>query len=279
MSVQIERTFGQAAEPELATPVNVWERLLPALADVRNWSATLPEGRPRGVSTAADGETPPRVRLDPMSQLAVRQKVLPLDRRITKLGEAVIGPAAPFQIRAVRVGVNATGAEGTPLTARPVEEPFAAAQYQTLTDAEKLSRPSFEPMAAGVEALGNAVRAGGQRSAPVQWRTLRLEPVDNDTAPPATVSATRAGKLGAVDAAKGAALRTTGMERFAPPEGKRPLVALAPEAWTLASKTDLRPREGVSPSKAQGVSDEALREIPEGERKDWQVVPVRGGRG
>jgi hypothetical protein len=86
VSVNIERTFGEAAPPELATPVDVWTRLLPALADVRNWSATLPAGRPRGVSTAADRETPPRVRLDPMSQLAVRQKVLPLDRRITKLG-------------------------------------------------------------------------------------------------------------------------------------------------------------------------------------------------
>jgi hypothetical protein len=274
VSVEIEKTFGQAAEPELAAPVDVWERLLPALADVRNWSATLPEGRPRGVSTAADRETPPRVRLDPMSQLAVRQKVLPLDRRITKLGEAVIGAPARFRIRAVRAGTGAGGEGGTLLTTDAVNEPFAVAQYQTLTDAERLSSPSFQPMAAGMEALGEAVRAGGNRPAPVQWRTLLLEPrVGENAEAPRDVLARMAGKMGAVDASKDAGLRATGMERFAPPAGAVPTATLEPERWTLASTRDLDARPGAETSAAWGTSTEALRELPVGERGRWQVVP------
>jgi hypothetical protein len=225
------RPSARPPEPELAAPVDVWDASCPPSPTCATGARRCPIGRPRGVSTAADGETPPRVRLDPMSQLAVRQKVLPLDRRITKLGEAVIGPLPASAIRAVRVGATPPGGP-------------APAHHEARERALRRGAvPDADRRGAALAALLRADGRGGggprqrrscgrgNRPAPVQWRTLRLEPSDRDASTaPGPVSATRAGKLGAVDAAKGAALRTTGMERFAPPEGKRPLVALAPEA-------------------------------------------------
>jgi hypothetical protein len=134
VSVSFERPSARPPEPELA-PGGRLGRLLPALADLRNWSATLPDRAPPvGCRRRPTGE-PPRVRLDPMSQLAVRQKVLPLDRRITKLGRGRHRGPARFRIRRrPRAGTGA-GAREAPSSPRALNEPFAAAQYQTLTDA------------------------------------------------------------------------------------------------------------------------------------------------
>ena len=53
---------------------------------------------------------------------------------------------------------------------------FAAAQFEELTDAEKLSRASFERMQAGVEVASASVRAGPSISAPLEYESAYRDP-------------------------------------------------------------------------------------------------------
>ncbi len=240
VTVSFDETFGDPPERARIEPVNLWDPLLAALRDLRNWSATLPTGTARGVSTAADGEQPARVRLDPMSVLAVRQKVMPLDRRITRLGESPIEGPTRIRVGAVRVGCDALGVGGANVQHEALNEPFAAAQYESLDDAQRLSRPSFEPMAAGAQAQGRALAT----ERPVVHRP-RLETIRVGRDPSvAQVLQRMHAQMAQVDSASVAALRIGGAERYAPGFGAVPMMTLAPEQWALASTHDLRALTG-----------------------------------
>ena len=75
--------------------------------------------------------------------LTVKQSVVPLDLDISRFGQAAPAGARRFTISSVSLG-------GQGQTTQPVKEFFAPAQFFEMSDDEKLSRPSFEPMAAGV---------------------------------------------------------------------------------------------------------------------------------
>ena len=68
---------------------------------------------------------------------------MPLDLDISRFGQAAPAGARRFTISSVSLG-------GQSQTTEPVKEFFAPAQFFEMSDDEKLSRPSFEPMAAGV---------------------------------------------------------------------------------------------------------------------------------
>jgi len=267
VTVAFDETFGDPPDPARLPPVDVWVPLRAALADLRNWSATLPEGAARCVSTAADGEQPPRVRLDPQSVLAVRQKVMPLERRITKLGEQPV--AAPTRVRlvALRVGCNEDGSGGTAVAHEGLREPFAAGQYEALDDAQRLSRPSFEPMVAGATAQGRALRTERAVTRRPQVETIRVGRPGRTTA---AVLQRMQQQAAQVDSAGVAAMRTEGMARYAPGVGALPMMTLAAEQWVVASTVDLRKAPDAMPG-AWGAVAEGRRAA--GERGAWQVVP------
>jgi hypothetical protein len=276
VSVGFDATFGDPPLREQIETIDVWAKLQPALQDVRNWSATLPAGRSRGVSVAADQEVPARVRLDPMSELAVRQKVLPLDRRITKLGEGRIAGPSRFRVSAVRVGANAAGSEGTVIPATAVEEPFAPGQYESLTDAQRLSSPSYEPMTAGALVQGASAQTGGAVPRTIQVRTIRAQ--REDTFPSASQRLQQ--QMMIVGASQLAAMRNTGTERYAPAPGASPMVALDPESWMIASTRNLSPETnatGMTWGAAAGALQQQLRSDPR-QQGVWQVVPAHEAR-
>lgn len=282
VSVDFDTTFGDRPTPEQIETVDVWARLQPALQDVRNWSATLPAGRSRGVSVASDQEVPARVRLDPMSELAVRQKVLPLDRRLTKLGEGRIEGPVRYRVSAVRIGAGTDGRGGDTVSSQPVEEPFAPGQYETLTDAQRLSRPSFEPMPAGVKVQGAAATTAGAAdltSRTILCRSFRASIAGDDPGASRSVAARLQAQMQSASAAQLTAMRSTGMERYALAPGAAPLVTLAPQTWTLASTDTLSGASGSTGTwgqtadalRSQRTSDpsqqEALQIVPTFERR------------
>ena len=81
--------------------------------------------------------------LHPLGTLTVKQSVVPLNLDISRFGQAAPAGARRFTISSVSLG-------GQNQTTRPVKDFFAPAQFFEMSDDEKLSRPSFEPMAAGV---------------------------------------------------------------------------------------------------------------------------------
>jgi hypothetical protein len=154
----IGRSFdlGSDPPPPALEPVDPLPVLLAALADPHNWNSALPVRsralvtvRPRPVR---DGV----VAAHPKASLDVRQAVVPLGIRIERFAGAPLARPRRFAITRVALG------------RRPVAEPrqlralFTAADYLELTDDEKVARPSFESMPAGVVVAPTGWTFGGQ---------------------------------------------------------------------------------------------------------------------
>src|SRR5206468_5897112 len=87
----------------------------------------------------------------PLGTLTVRQRVVPLGLEIARYGGAQPRDRGPFEI-AVQA---ADGSSGAPEAT--VEDQFARAQFFDLSEAERLSAPSFEAMAAGARLGGGGL--------------------------------------------------------------------------------------------------------------------------
>ncbi len=146
VSVSFERQFGSRTTPPLPAAVDVLALVTEALRDRRNWSATLPRTEPAVVTLREATPAPEVLRVHPLAELTVRERVVPLNRRITKMG------TAPLRGGPTTVTVRATDRSATPqpVPTTPVQEPFALAQFEDLRDDELLARPAFETQEAGV---------------------------------------------------------------------------------------------------------------------------------
>jgi hypothetical protein len=173
VSVSFSRTFGSKSAPPLPAAVDVVGLIAAALADQRNWSGTVPRSRAPVVTFR---ETPPPatgLRVHPWAELTVRERIAPLNRRLTKLGTAPLvgGPTT--------VTVTVTDRAGAqPWRMTPVQEPFALAQYEELRDDEQLAQPSFVPLDGGltVAAEDLAVDDEAGLAAPIAYETLLIDP-------------------------------------------------------------------------------------------------------
>ena len=118
-------------------------RLKEALGNPGNWVGQLPDGQRPMVTLREKPGAATEVLLHPLGTLTVKQSVVPLDIDISRFGQAAPAGARRFTISSVSLGEQSQ-------TTDPVKEFFAPAQFFEMSDDEKLSRPSFEPMAAGV---------------------------------------------------------------------------------------------------------------------------------
>lgn len=174
VSVRFERQFGTKTAPPLPAAVDVVAQVAAALADRRNWSGTLPRHEPPVVTLREGTPQAGPLRVHPLAELTVRERIAPLHRRLTKVGTAPLvgGPTT--------VTVTATGSGPTALPWRttPVQEPFAVAQFEDLREDEQLARPSFEPLEAGLTfALEEmAVDDEAGLTAPIAYETLVIDP-------------------------------------------------------------------------------------------------------
>lgn len=184
VSIRFDHRFGRAEPPVLPAPLDVLTLLADALGDRRNWSAALPRGTPAIVSLRAAQTTPAALRVHPLAELSVRQRVVPLNRPVTKLGNVPLDAATTFT-------VAASGSDNAPLPlpSTPLQDAFALAQYQEMSDEEKLTRPAFEPQDAGLR-FGLAEVAYQYEPLPetaITYETLIIDP----TRPAETVTVTQ----------------------------------------------------------------------------------------
>ena len=77
--------------------------------------------------------------IHPFGTLTFSERIVPLEVDITRFGNDLPKDAKNFDIEASDTGI----------TTSPVKDQFAAANFFDLTDDQKLSRPSFEPMISG----------------------------------------------------------------------------------------------------------------------------------
>src|SRR5207302_1581841 len=91
----------------------------------------------------------------PLAVVSCRQRVVPLGMTVTHVGNQPLAAPATVDVTALQLA----GAAAPDLA--PVTEEFAAAQFLDLSDDQKLSRPSFEPMRAGRVLLLDPVGVAG----------------------------------------------------------------------------------------------------------------------
>lgn len=271
--IDITVPFDVAIGPEVEETlpdVDPWSLLAPALADARNWSATLPPAGSRVVSLAPPPPGVNETLLEPLGGATVRQRVVPLNHTITKFGEAKpLGPDR-YTVSGVAVGNKA------PILLPMVQEFFAPAQFEELSDAEKLSRPSFERMDAGLTIASDAVAIGTALGTDVVFSTII---VDQPNLSPSEYRMPESQQFAALarSASARAPLASIGNERFSPPPTAKPLVSLADESFQIVDAEDLSqlPIDGAA-SKGEAYRKLAARvRSNPGWRGRLDVIPSR----
>jgi hypothetical protein len=161
VSASVNLTWGDT------TPVTLPQKpvlpdLLPALQNPQNWSAALPDGSTQAVSFVAPKPDDKTLLVHPMGTLTVREKVVPLDLAITRYGNAAPADGTYFAISQVVIN-SQTESKQT------IKDYFAAGQYLTLSDADKISHPSFELFDTGVTIGSSAVVSGADSPRTVKY--------------------------------------------------------------------------------------------------------------
>jgi hypothetical protein len=188
-------------------PVDVAEAVRIAL---RGPESDAPKPWPIGAPTISCGvmvrEGSPQ--LHPLGFVRISQTVAPVNIELGRFGtNPIAGPT------------NISFAAGATLVQRPVDELFAPAQYFSLSDDERLSRPAFVPMSAGVIVEDPAWRVAENprqvtvtyeedlgAETPAPGRTKNLFELDE-----AILVWANAGSVGAVHEAKAAAAASVGI--------------------------------------------------------------------
>lgn len=261
LCVDFDATFGSDTSYALP-PRAVWPLLQAALEAPASWGSALPVGAARVVTLAAAVDAAPGTRIDPVASLSVRQSIAPLDRKLTRFGE--VAPSGPDTFAVTRVVLGANPASFT-----RVSEWFAPAQFEQLSDADRLSRPGFEQMTAGVSVANAAVTAGAAHTAALIYETILIQGPTRAVVAP--YRPTRAAQL------LGVARAGTATAPLRPRADPPPRVHLAEEHYVIASTLDLSARLDLAPAGSRGATELALAAVlaaDPGAREHLQVLPA-----
>ena len=173
VSVSFSRTFGSKTAPPLPAAVDVVGLVAAALADRRNWSGTVPRSSSPVVTIRETAPPANGLRVHPWAELTLRERIAPLNRRLTKLGTAPLvgGPTTVTVTLTDRVGAQ-------PWRTTPVQEPFALAQYDDLREDEQLAQPAFVPLDGGLTVAADDVAVDDEAglAAPIAYETVLIDP-------------------------------------------------------------------------------------------------------
>ena len=269
ISIRVDKTLVEGEVPPLPEPIDVMPRLKEALRNPANWKAQLPGRLEEVVTLRPNVGNATDILLHPLGSLLVQQNTVPLNLEISKFGPSVPAGARKFRI--------STPDQASP---EPVKDFFAPAQFIEMTDNEKLSRPSFESMEAGVVISSNTFlfttkAADLLEVEAIEFETKIMDPVTNT--PVSSNPVDQGGKpvfykLNAdfmfAQARFGAAgrseTRRTGEAKYRTTIGKYKVVK---EDWNFVAVKDLAVSTvpGIGPGKAASYSEarEALRMMKE----------------
>jgi hypothetical protein len=268
VTVPFNVTFGLRLPLPLPS-VNPWPLLQAAIEDARNWSTALPAAAARTVTLRpATGETVATL-MDPGGAATLRQTVVPLNRKITRFGGGT--SEGPDRYTLTSVMMNTT--PGTEFAS--VTEYFAAAQFDDLTDTDRLSRPSFERMDAGLSVGAEAVATGPSMGARLEYETIIIDaPWQRRPGPRYSISQDLQLLMLEHGASARAGLKSTGLSKFA--VSTPPKVAMDEDLFAIASTVDATAVPGVTAATTKGAALAALADHLKAHPEDrgrLQVVP------
>jgi hypothetical protein len=261
VTVGFDVTWGDRTPPPLPPAPDLAALLRAALHAPEAWAGELPAGE-RAWIALRDSAGAGGVRVHPLAELVVRQRVLPLDHAITRYAARPLGGAVRFRILSAVVG-------GTSHPVPPVEDHFAPGQYTQLRRDQQLAAPSFERMQSGVRIAAPPV-LGPQARVTMEPDTV----VDDPLAPPRprpVMTSTPAALLAVV-----AAQRPTADAGTARPPRRR--IVVRPPSFALASNDRLDITVAGAALAAGRTTYAALREAVRearaaGARPALQIVP------
>ena len=148
-SLHVDEHFGTDVDTPQAT-VNVADALSKEIAKVANWSAQLPAGGDGFLSLAkiAAGTD---LLAHPLGSLTFQQKLVPFELALDKASGSKISGANEFSGGALALTQGANPASIGSASAQTMSDFFAAAQFIEMSQADKLSKPSFESFVAGYQ--------------------------------------------------------------------------------------------------------------------------------
>jgi hypothetical protein len=152
VSIAIDKTFGDVLDAILA-PIEAMARLLAELAEPDAWRALPPPGLDLLVTLRKLPEDEAAQLLHPVGVLRVSQRTLPLNLTLDRVGQQVPSDVRSLELQAAGGGLTRLG---------DATELFAPAQFQDLSDADRLSRPAFGRQASGIELRAESDLATGR---------------------------------------------------------------------------------------------------------------------
>ena len=149
----ISKSFDESwgTPPPLVTEqVDVRALLGAELAKQENWSAQLPAGS-EAMVTLAPRHGDPTPRAHPLGRFVFAQQLVPFGLALEQFGDATVAGPDQFQIDSVTIGGRPIAGTAPGSSPTPVREQFARAQFVRMSDEDRLTRPAFEELDAGVE--------------------------------------------------------------------------------------------------------------------------------
>jgi hypothetical protein len=163
ISVDFDITWGEADNPKLA-PVKAIPLLVTEFEKADNWRPGIPANVNLLVTIRKLDTVKEKLVLHPVGTLRISQRAVPLGIKVDKVGNKPVEDAHVFSVKASVANLSSTG--------RVPQEKFAMAQFQEMTDADKLSRPSFQEADGGIELAFSGKQLG---SGKVVKRVVRYE--------------------------------------------------------------------------------------------------------
>jgi hypothetical protein len=237
-SLGFDKTIGEAPPPKELPRVDLLPDLVAAVALKESWSAQLPPTSSMLVYLRQFSSQD--VLAHPLGSIGFHQRVVPLNVEISKAGNAE--PVTRRFSVGLTVGGNAPQPAPTPL-----QDDFAAAQFFAMSDDEKLARPSFERMEAGLQfEAGGLTHSNSVTTTTFEYETSIVDVPLRTVKRLPTRYRMEEGKLLALagsGAAAFAPVRATGSERFAGPALG---IAVSDQRYSLASRDDLTGVDGAA---------------------------------
>lgn len=312
VTVTVDATFGPTGGSKELPTANVLEKVAGEIGTPANWSAQDPAGGSQYVTLRdpdaddqsdgdgqTDGEAPSdeTVLAHPRGRLAVRQQVVPLGTRIEKFGNA-----RPAHDRFELAELSVSGIDESLGGQRRLDEKFAPAKFEEMSDSEKLEAQPFQDLPAGRTVENGFVHyAGSENDDLLSWATLEYESsvIDQENERYRTTAAdvgeewtgrldlTTGHELAEQSAVATADTRTSGPEQYANPDPELS-VSVSEQRFVVAWRDTLERLDVQGNPKEGRTRVEALDRLAEyvansdADEDELQVVGVQelaGGSG
>jgi hypothetical protein len=272
VSASVDLTWGSSTQATIpAQPV--LPALFGAFKNPQSWSAALPPSTTVAVSLATEKPTDQTLCVHPMGTLQVKETVVPLDLPITRYGDAMPSDGTEFSIERVQINTQTESIQ-------TIQDYFAPGQFLNLSDADKLSKPSFEEMDAGVTIGSSAILNGQDSPRTVVYQEFYIYDPANFSifSRPYLMPANIHLALSAQGAGFASQVKNTGLQKYSAGPTTPAIVVNEPQyvvtsVLDLGIRADILAGTGGTYFEAQAALDSYLALNP-AEAGDLQIMPL-----